>query len=280
MRILVFDSGVGGLSVAREIGKALPSAGMDYVADLAVFPYGALEPDVLIDRVVSLMDEALSVLDPAALVIACNTASTLVLPPLRSRFKLPIVGTVPAVKPAAEHSRSRLASVLATPGTVKRDYTHDLIETFGGDCRFTLVGSKELAGLVERQFSGDTVSDAELLAEIAPCFVEEGGRRTDAVVLACTHYPLVLDRLKALAPWPVEWIDPAPAIARRVATVTASAGPSRDEGAPHRFFSTGRRPAHAMLETFGFEEGAGLFGAETEKGADRGSKAGKAALSV
>lgn len=265
MRILVFDSGVGGLSVAREIGKALPDAGMDYVADLAVFPYGALEPDVLIDRVLSLMDEALAVLDPAALVIACNTASTLVLPPLRARFKLPIVGTVPAVKPAAEHSRSRLASVLATPGTVKRDYTHDLIDTFGGDCRFTLVGSQKLAGLVERAFSGETVTDAELLAEITPCFVEEEGRRTDTVVLACTHYPLLLDRLKALAPWPVEWIDPAPAIARRVATVTAGAGPSRDEGTSHRFFSTGRHPARAMLDIFGFEEGNDLFAGEAPK---------------
>lgn len=265
MRILVFDSGVGGLSVAREIGKALPAAGIDYVADLAVFPYGELEPDVLIGRVVSLMDEALSVLDPAALVIACNTASTLVLPPLRTRFKLPIVGTVPAVKPAAEHSLSRLASVLATPGTVKRDYTHDLIETFGGDCRFTLVGSKKLAALVEREFSGQTVADAELLAEIAPCFVEEAGRRTDTVVLACTHYPLVLDRLKALAPWPVEWIDPAPAIARRVVTVTAGAGPSRDDGAPRRFFSTGRHPASAILDTFGFQDGGDLFASKAQK---------------
>jgi len=280
MRILVFDSGVGGLSVAREIGKALPGAGMDYVADLAVFPYGALEPDALIGRVVSLIDEALAALDPAALVIACNTASTLVLPPLRARFDLPIVGTVPAVKPAAEHSRSRLASVLATPGTVKRDYTHDLIETFGGDCRFTLVGSKGLAGLVERQFSGETVTDAELLAEIAPCFVEEGGRRTDTVVLACTHYPLVLDRLKALAPWPVEWIDPAPAIARRVAAVTAGAGPSRDEGVPHRFFSTGRRPAPAMLDAFGFADGVGLFDGEAEKATGIARNAGNPALSV
>ncbi|MCM5555679.1 glutamate racemase [Pleomorphomonas sp. NRK KF1] len=280
MRILVFDSGVGGLSVAREIGKALPAAGMDYVADLAVFPYGALEPDVLIDRVVSLMDEALSVLDPAALVIACNTASTLVLPPLRARFKLPIVGTVPAVKPAAEHSHTRMASVLATPGTVKREYTHDLIETFGGDCRFTLVGSERLAGLVERQFSGEQVTDAELLTEIAPCFIEDAGKRTDAVVLACTHYPLLLDRLKALAPWPVEWIDPAPAIARRVATVTEGAAPSRGEGAPHRFFSTGRWPAHAMLEAFGFVEGEAFFRDGQPKSAIDGAKAGKTALSI
>lgn len=262
MRILVFDSGVGGLSVAREIGEALPGAGIDYLADLAVFPYGALEPEVLIDRVVGLMDRALATFDPAAVVIACNTASTLVLPPLRARFKLPIVGTVPAVKPAAEHSRSRLVSVLATPGTVKRDYTRDLIDSFGGDCRFTLVGSPTLAGLAEKSFSGEVVADAELAAEIAPCFVKEGGRRTDTVVLACTHYPLLLDRLKALAPWPVEWIDPAPAIARRVVTVTAGAGPSRDEGLPNRFFSTGRLPAEAMLTGFGFVAGGDLFAGE------------------
>ena len=273
MRILVFDSGIGGLSVAREIGKALPATGMDYVADLAVFPYGALEPDALVARVMALMETALDRFDPAALVIACNTASTLVLPPLRARFKLPIVGTVPAVKPAAEQSRSRLVSVLATPGTVKRDYTRELIDTFGGDCRFNLVGSRLLAGLAERQFAGEPVTDAELQAEIAPCFVEEDGRRTDTVVLACTHYPLILDRLKALAPWPVEWIDPAPAIARRVATVTAGAGPSRDDGLPNRFFSTGRQPPAAMLDAFGFVAGGGLF-------ADEAAKAGKSALSV
>ncbi len=260
MRIFVFDSGVGGLSVAAEIMKAMPDVGLDYLADSAIFPYGGLEPQALIDRVMLLMEAVLPDLNPAALVIACNTASTLVLPPLRSRFSLPVVGTVPAVKPAAEHSHSRLVSVLATPGTVKRDYTYDLIRHYGQDCEFTLVGSWKLASLVERHYNGGDVSDAELLDEIAPCFVEKDGRRTDCVALACTHYPLLLDRLQAIAPWPVEWIDPAPAIARRVVSVTAemARAPQAGERRQHSFRATGSLPSARFLEAFGFTDYAQL----------------------
>ena len=259
MRIVVFDSGVGGLSVAREIMKALPGVGIDYLGDSAVFPYGELDPDVLVRRVVGLMDVVLPELDPAALVVACNTASTLVLPPLRARFALPVVGTVPAIKPAAERSLSRLVSVLATPGTVKRDYTYDLIAKYGGDCAFTLVGSHKLAALAERAMAGGEVSDGAIFAEIEPCFVKaEDGIRTDSIVLACTHYPLLLERLRALAPWPVEWIDPAPAIARRVRTVTAGRGEATLGAPVHRFRSTGPVPPHRLTAAFGFSEASQL----------------------
>jgi glutamate racemase len=153
------------------------------------------------------------------IVIACNTASTLVLPALRAAYTIPIVGTVPAIKPAAAATKSGLVSVLATPGTASRDYTAELIRDFAHGVDVTLVGSKALAGLAERALRGEAVSDDAIRAEITPCFVEYEGRRTDTIVLACTHYPLLLDRLRALAPWPVEWIDPAPAIARRVVQV-------------------------------------------------------------
>lgn len=251
MRLAVFDSGLGGLSVVREIWRELPQADLLYLADTAVFPYGALAPDALVERVVRLMDGFVAAHAPAAVVIACNTASTLVLPPLRARFALPFVGTVPAIKPAAAESRSRLVSVLATPGTVRRDYTRDLIATHGQDCRFTLVGAPDLAGLVEADLSGTPVDDERIAAEIAPCFVEEeGGRRTDTVVLACTHYPLILDRLEALAPWPVAWIDPAPAIARRARAVTEGLA-GDDPRSPDRVFATGPLPHAALLARFG-----------------------------
>jgi glutamate racemase len=249
MRIVVFDSGVGGLSVARAIGSVMPDAAMTYLADTAVFPYGALDGAAMVDRVLALMDALVPAEDPAAVVIACNTASTLVLPPLRTRFATPFVGTVPAVKPAAERSRTRLVSVLATPATVRRDYTRDLIAEHGQDCRFTLVGAPDLAGLVERAVGGETIDDDAFRAETAACFVEEDGRRTDTVVLACTHYPLVVERLRAVAPWPVEFVDPAPAIARRVATVTAGA---RSRPGSHRFLATGRLPSAGFLDRFGF----------------------------
>ncbi len=150
---------------------------------------------------------------PDAVVIACNTASTLVLPPLRARFSLPFVGTVPAIKPAAERTRSGVVSVLGTCGTIRRDYTRGLIDSFARSCHVRLVGSANLAAFAEAHMRGEAVDDAAILAEIAPAFVEQDGRRTDTIVLACTHYPFLLDHFRRLAPWPVEWIDPAPAIA-------------------------------------------------------------------
>src|SRR5262249_27241246 len=141
-------------------------------------------------------------------------------------------GTVPAIKPACAQSKTRRVSVLGTKGTVKREYTKALIRDFGQGCEVTLVGSPELAALAEAALSGEAVSDHDILAELAPCFVGDGSNataRTDTIVLACTHYPLLLDRLKRLAPWPVTWIDPAPAIARRVLDLLGPAGREVDD---------------------------------------------------
>jgi glutamate racemase len=164
-----------------------------------------------------------------------------VLPHLRERFPIPFVGTVPAIKPAAQLSRSKRITVLATPGTVARDYTHDLIQTYAGDCRVTLVGSRLLAGFAEAELAGSPVADETLAAELAPCFVAEEGGRTDTVALACTHYPLLLPRLQALAPWPVTWVDPAPAIARRVVQLIGLPAPGHeaDEGEALAVFTSG-----------------------------------------
>lgn len=214
--VLVFDSGVGGLTVFAQLRKARPDVRFIYVADDAGFPYGPMAAPVLLERVVGLMEGLVARHAPDLVVIACNTAATLVLPGLRARFPLPFIGTVPAIKPAAEQSLTRAISILATPGTVHRDYTHDLIRDFAGDCTVTLVGSTRLAGYAEAELAGMPVADERIRAEIAPAFVDHDGRRTDKVVLACTHYPLLLPRFEALAPWPVSWIDPAPAIARRM----------------------------------------------------------------
>jgi glutamate racemase len=214
--ILVFDSGLGGLTVHAEIAAMCPAAHLVYAADDAAFPYGELKGDTLVARILNVMERLIARFAPDLVVVACNTASTLALPHLRARFPLPFVGTVPAIKPAAKRSRTRLFSVLATPGTVARDYTRDLIETYAAECRVTLVGATGLAALAEAELAGVPARDAEILAEIAPAFVEDGEARTDVVVLGCTHYPLLLPRLLRLAPWPVTWIDPAGAIARRV----------------------------------------------------------------
>jgi glutamate racemase len=163
---------------------------------------------------------------------------------------------VPAIKPACAQSRTKRVSVLGTKATVQREYTHALIRDFAQGCAVTLVGSPELASLAEAALSGTSVSDAAIAAEIAPCFVGDAtdpAGRTDSVVLACTHYPLLLDRLERLAPWPVAGIDPAPAIARRVVDLlgpaTASAG---DCGATMIF--TSQKPhqlSQALTSYFG-----------------------------
>ena len=223
--ILVFDSGLGGLTVFAGIARLRPGADYVYVADDAVFPYGRLEEPVLIARVRAVMEAMIVQARPDIVVIACNTASTLVLPYLRARWPdIPFVGTVPAVKPAALNSRSHMISVLATPGTVARDYTRDLIRDYAAHCEVALVGSKRLAPIAEAFMHGQSVDEAEIAREIAPCFVEAQGRRTDHVVLACTHYPLLLSHFERLAPWPVEFVDPAPAIARRVDHVLCERG--------------------------------------------------------
>lgn len=229
-RVLVFDSGVGGLTVFAELRKARPDAHFIYAADDAGFPYGRLSEGALIARVDLVMDRLIARHRPDVVVIACNTASTLVLPGLRARYALPFVGTVPAIKPAAAATHSKLVSVLATAGTVRRDYTQALVATFAADCAVTLVGAPRLAGLAENALTGMAVGDADIMAEIAPAFVALDGRRTDVIVLACTHYPLLQDRLERLAPWPVTWIDSAAAIARRAVQLLADQGFSREPG--------------------------------------------------
>jgi glutamate racemase len=260
LTILIFDSGLGGLTVYREVAKARPDARLVYVADDAFFPYGSRPEADLIARVGELMGELITAHRPYLVVIACNTASTLVLPQLRARYAVPFVGTVPAIKPACAASRSKLVSVFGTQATVEREYTRALIRDFANGAEITLVGSARLAGLAEADLSGEAVADAAIAQEIAPCFVEQGGRRTDTVVLACTHYPLLIDRLASLAPWPVTFIDPAPAIARRVVDLmgAAAAGPAHAGG--EIIFTSGRTPSAALsaaLARFGLGEVAG-----------------------
>jgi glutamate racemase len=245
--ILVFDSGLGGLTVLREVVAARSDAHYVYVADDAFFPYGHHGEDEIIARVVPLMGELIGTHDPDLVVIACNTASTLVLSQLRAVYSVPFVGTVPAIKPACAQSKTRRVSVLGTKGTVKREYTKALIRDFAQGCEVTLVGSPELASLAEAALGGAAISDDDIIAELMPCFVgdpDDATSRTDTVVLACTHYPLLLDRLQRLAPWPVDWIDPAPAIARRVSDLLGpSVGGIAQPGA-EMIFTSNR--AHAL----------------------------------
>jgi glutamate racemase len=253
--VLIFDSGVGGLTVFREVAAARPDARYVYVADDAGFPYGNQPEDRLIARIVTVIGDAIARHAPDLVVIACNTASTLALKELRARFSVPFVGTVPAIKPACAQSRTKRVAVLGTQATVSREYTRALIREFASGCDVILVGSPRLASIAELELSGMPVADADIAAEIAPCFIDSGGKRTDTVVLACTHYPLLTARLRALAPWPVDWIDPAPAIARRVADLLPERKTAAQGAPPLIFFTSGRvppAPLVAALKGYGF----------------------------
>ncbi len=247
--IVVFDSGLGGLTVYREMAAARPHADFVYVADDAAFPYGAMDEQKLVGRVVELIGELIATHRPDLVVIACNTASTIALPALRKNFSVPFVGTVPAIKPACAGSITKRVSVLGTEATVAREYTRALIRDYAGDCQVTLVGSKNLAAYAEAELAGTPAEDAAIAVEIAPCFCD-GAARTDTVVLACTHYPLVIERLRRLAPWPVNFIDPAPAIARRVGDLLGPATAEARAGTTRAIFTSGRAP-HPVLARFG-----------------------------
>ncbi len=264
--ILIFDSGLGGLTVYREVSAARPDADYIYVADDAAFPYGAKAEGELVARIVALMGELIDAHRPDLIVVACNTASTIALPALRERFAVPFVGTVPAIKPACAGSITRRVSVLGTEATVAREYTRALIRDYAGDCQVTLVGSKNLAAYAEAELAGSPAEDRAIAAEIAPCFREDGAR-TDTIVLACTHYPLIMERLRRLAPWPVNFIDPAPAIARRVVSLLGAAPAEAHIGTTRAIFTSGRAPS-AVLKGFGIHSGepvADGYGVEARK---------------
>jgi glutamate racemase len=253
--IVVFDSGLGGLTVFREVVRARPDARFVYIADDAGFPYGNMPEEALITRIVHVIGKAIAEHAPDLVVIACNTASTLALSELRARFKVPFVGTVPAIKPACAQSKSKRIAVLGTQATVGREYTRALIREFAAGCEVALIGSPRLATFAEAELAGEPVADADIGSEIAGCFVEMDGRRTDTVVLACTHYPLLLDRFRAVAPWPVEWLDPAPAIARRVADLLRDRSTGAQAPAPRIVFTSGQAPSPALaksLRQYGF----------------------------
>lgn len=215
--ILVFDSGAGGLSVARAILAINPSCRMTYAADNAAFPYGLLDDETLIKRVCHQIESLISTCDPDVIVIACNTASTIVLEHLRKMSDIPFVGVVPAVKPAAQLTQTGVIGLLATPATVNRDYTLSLIDQFAADVAVKLYGSNTLVTMAEQSVFGISPNPDELKAELDLLFGQNDGEKIDTVVLACTHFPLLVKYLRELPNGQsIRWIDSGEAIARRV----------------------------------------------------------------
>ncbi len=215
--LLFFDSGVGGLSVVAPTRALIPAAPIVYAADSAGFPYGIRTEAEIAARVPALLGRLVERYRPRLVVIACNTASTIALPVVRAALDLPVVGTVPAIKPAAAASRSRVIGVLGTEATVRQPYVDDLAARFAGDCTVVRHGTAALVELAEAKLAGERVDPAAVRAAVAPLAATPG---LDTIVLACTHFPLLAEELATALPG-IALVDGGPGIARRIAFLTA-----------------------------------------------------------
>jgi glutamate racemase len=252
--LLFFDSGVGGLSVLEPTRRLLPNAPVVYAADNAGFPYGKRSEAEIASRVPALLARLVERFRPRLAVIACNTASTIALDHARAALDLPIVGTVPAIKPAAEMSKSRVIGVLGTEATVRQPYVDNLAAKFAADCVIIRHGSPELVELAEAKLAGGTVSPAQVKAAVQPMFDAPEGERIDTVVLACTHFPLLGTELREAFPT-VGFVDGGAGIARRIAHLTQGQ-PWPDEPAAGiaLFTAPVGEPLPPFLATYGLSE--------------------------
>jgi glutamate racemase len=252
--ILFFDSGVGGLSVLAPTLALLPNAPIVYAADSAGFPYGKRSEAEIASRVPALLGRMVERFRPRLAVIACNTASTIALDHVRSALDLPVVGTVPAIKPAAEISTSRVIGVLGTEATVRQPYVDNLAAEFASDCTIIRHGSPELVELAEAKLAGEDVSPDAVKAAVQPLFDAADGERIDTVVLACTHFPLLNEELRAAFPH-IRYVDGGPGIARRIAYLTrGQAWPTAHPKSIAVFTSSVGRPLESALANFGLNE--------------------------
>lgn len=247
--ILVFDSGLGGLSIASCIHRQVPAARLTHLADNAGFPYGDQPETVVVDRTVSLVREQLDRHPFDVVVVACNTASTVALPALREAVTVPVVGVVPAIKPAAAVSENRRIGLLATPATVRRPYLEQLIQDFAADCVIERVGHPQLVTWIEDWARGRPLPEPELSVALQPFREAE----VDTLVLGCTHYPLIGDALQRLLPEVRHWVDSGEAIARRAGALLEDAGFPASELVNHT--SSGHRclfsgPATPAIDPF------------------------------
>lgn len=260
--VLVFDSGVGGLSVYNEIRQLLPNLHYIYSFDNVAFPYGEKSEAFIVERVLAIVTAVQQRYPLALAVIACNTASTVSLPALRSRFTFPVVGVVPAIKPAARLTVNGIVGLLATRGTVKRPYTHELISRFAHECKIEMLGSSELVELAEAKLHGEPVPLEALRRILRPWL--RMAEPPDTVILGCTHFPLIQTELQQVLPEGTRLVDSGAAIARRTVWLLEHEAPDVKGSGPNlaycmaftaeteRFLPVLQRYGFATLEKLSF----------------------------
>ena len=247
-RALVFDSGVGGLTIAAELRKAAPDWIVDYAADSGFFPYGVKTDAELRERLPQLCATLVNVAKPDVLVIACNTASTLSLADIRAKVNVPVVGTVPAIKPAAEQTKTGVIGILATPGTVRRAYLDDLEKQFAAGKTVIRRGTAGLVDIAERAVRGQAVDQEQVAYAVKPLFDPPDGPRIDIVVLACTHFPLIREAIQAACPGGVRLIDTGEAVAKQAIRIAPQT--PRPTGEPVAYVTGGAANKAAMTPAF------------------------------
>jgi glutamate racemase len=243
----IIDSGVGGLSIFDALKARLPQATYAYAFDNAHFPYGTRSGDDVAHLTVKLAQALNRVMPLDLLVVACNTASTVALAALREALPIPVVGVVPAIKPAALRSVTKVIGLLATPATVDRSYTDDLIRQFASGVKVVKVGSSDLVFAAEAKFRGESLAPFDLAGAIRP-FLSDA---VDYVVLGCTHFPLLRDEFQLIAKTAgrqVTWVDSGDAISSRVVELLSSPGTFRTPKQPWMAFATARSSDISVLQ--------------------------------
>jgi glutamate racemase len=245
MRILIFDSGIGGLGTAAALHPLLPHASLIYLADTAGFPYSEKPDASLTAAILRLIQTAIGALHPDLIIIACNTASTVALDALRARFTLPFIGCVPPIKWAAAISKTRVIGLLATPATIRRPYLQNLTRQYAADCTILAHGAPNLARLAEAKFRGDPIDPQTLRADLQGLINHPQYAQIDAIALGCTHYPRLLPELSAALPPHITWLDPAPRVAHQASLVAATLTPAPQPRLDGTAFFTGAPPTGA-----------------------------------
>ncbi len=257
--VLIFDSGAGALAVFGEVARLNPGVRCSLTCDNAFFPYGSLPEPQLLRRVVDVVGHMIEEISPDLAVIACNTASTLVLEQLRRTFDIPFVGVVPAIKPAAQISRNQIIGLLATPATISRSYTDNLIQDFAPGCTIVRLGSSRLVYMAEQKLRARAV-DLDELGDILTPFSEIPN--LDTLVLACTHFPLLAEEIRLVLPQTISLVDSGEAIARRIRSLLKHGEPpvtepevERAECTPvppelnHQLYVTSSDSMHGAVES-------------------------------
>lgn len=253
--ILLYDSGMGGLTIYDAIRQVVPEAHYLYCFDNANFPYSEKTEEVLIAQAVNIVQKIAKKYPLDLVVVACNTASTVVLPALRATFDFPIVGTVPAIKPAAQISQTKTIGLLATKGTVNRPYVDELARKYAADCVVEKIGTTDLVEIVEEKQRTGKVDMARLQKVIAPW---QHHSTLDTVILGCTHFPLVKEELSQLLPNVPFFVEPGNGIAHRVQDLLSGMELKPKDEIDNMAFCTAMPPDFAerqrIMQSWGFKQ--------------------------